>query len=328
MPDAAYQVARSVARRLVAQLQLAPPFDVDRVVKRFARVLEDEVPAPADLVTMHSAVPGDPPIVVLQAALASSPDRRRFSLAHALGHVLLGWHPLGSPCDVSAPPRELPVTVHDLVEGEANAFARELLVPAAWIESLAAFDRPAELVRHVAERAGVPVMAAARAVSLQLPPSFVWAVVDEWSRVLDAGRSPGTSIQSPQLGSELGPMFARHAAQRHRTELGACSLRMWSYDARARDHLPHDRSARQVAQAIAADLGLSPDDAEELVARVDGIAGWANERIAGASLEGMARALDERARSLPELARAATHPEFGHLVEAKATELVARRIAR
>lgn len=329
MPDTAYRVARRVARELASELLLTPPFDVDAVAERFADLLEDAVPGRTDVITLHAHVPGDHPRIVVQAALSRSEARRRFAIAHALGHVLLGWHPLGAPCDVSARPHELPVTAHDLVEGEANAFARELLLPRAWIESFDALDRPAELIRHVSERGGVPVMAAARAVSSLLPSGYVAVIVDEWGGVVDAGRSPGTRIRVPEPGSQFdGAEHARHAAERHRADLEGCSLVVWRFDEDAAAHLPHDRSARDVATHIGGELGMDPVQVGELVARVDGVAGWANEQLGVASLDGMTRIIDERVRALPELRSVVTHPQYRALVDAKAVELVSRRLAR
>ena len=329
MPDAAYRVARRVARELATELTLAPPFDLERVAGRHALVLDEDIPSHADVIVLHAAAPGEPPRIVVDRALATAPERRRFAIAHALGHVLLGWHSFGTPCDVATRPFELPVTVHDLVEGEANAFARELLMPEAWIRSFDALDRPAELIAHVADRAGVLAMPAARAVALLLEPGHVWAVTDDWGRVLDAGRSPGTRVCAPRAGDELdGTSFARHAKERTRGEHRGCAIWIWRFDPAERDELPHDRTARHVASDIAEDLGLGSDGAAALVARVDGIAGWANEQLGTASLEGMTRVLGERARAIPDLAEFATHPEFDAMLAAKATELVAKRLAR
>lgn len=329
MPEAAYRVARQVARQLAAELDLSPPFDIERVASRSADVVDEDIPTHADVIVLHARAPGQKPRLVVDRSLQRSPERRRFAIAHGLGHVLLGWHGLGTPCDVSDRPSELPVTVHDLVEGEANAFARELLAPAAWITSFDALDRPAVLIGHVADRAGVSAMPAARSVALLLPAGYVWAVTDQWSRVLDAGRSPGTRICSPQPGSELdGAAYARHAAERHRDEHGDCSIWVWRFDPAAEGSLPRDRSARAVAGDIARDLELGAAGADALAARVDGIAGWANEQLGTASLDGMRRALGSRALTIPELADISSHPEFGALLDAKATELVAKRLAR
>ena len=329
MPDAAYRVARQVAHQLAAELGLAPPFDVERVASRFADIVDEDIPTHADVIVLHAPAPGQRPRLVVDRALQRSQSRRRFALAPGLGHVVLGWHGFGTPCDVSDRPSELPVTVHDLVEGEANAFARELLMPTSWIASFDALDRPAVLVGHVADRAGMAAMPAARAVSLLLPPGHVWAVTDQWSRVLDAGRSPGTRVCSPRPGDELdGAAFARHAVERHRGEHEGSSIWVWRFDAAAEESLPRDRTARAVAIDIADDLGLGQGAAKTLSARVDGIAGWANEQLGTASLDGMRRVLGDRALTIPELADISSHPEFGALLDAKATELVAKRLAR
>lgn len=329
MPDAAYRVARRVARELASELLLTPPFDIDAVAERFADLIDDVVPGRTDVMTMHANVPGDHPRIIVQHALASAADRRRFAVAHALGHLLLGWHPLGMPCDVSTRPSELPVNAHDLVEGEANAFARELLLPRAWIEGFNAFDRPAELMRHVSERGGVPIMPAARAVASLLPAHAVWVVVDEWGGVLDAGRSPGTTVCPPRTGEQFdGADYARHAAERHRADLEGCSLVVWRFDPASTGDLPIDRSARDVAADIGEDLGLATAQITELVARVDGAAGWANEQLGVASLDGMTRAIDERVRSLSDFAPVVAHADYRALVDAKAVELVSKRLAR
>lgn len=326
MPDSAYRVARRVARELSQDLLLTPPFNVDEVAQRHAVLVEEELPGRTDSLTLHAPVPGDPPRIVIQRSLSATPDRRRFAVAHALGHVLLGWHPLGVPCDVSSRPRELPVTGHDLVEGEANAFARELLLPRAWLEGFDALERPAELIRHAAGRSGVPVMPAARAVALLLPPGFVWVVTDEWGAVLDAGRSPGTQVCAPAAGTAFdGRDYARLAAERHRADLEGSSLLVWRFDQDAVEELPHDHTARQVAADIAADLAL---DADELAARIDGAAGWANEQLDSSSLAGMTAALTERVQAMADLTAVTGHARFGDLVDAKAVELVAKRLAR
>lgn len=329
MHESAYRVARRVARELASELLLTPPFDVDAVAERYADLLEEPVPGRTDVITLHADAPGDHPRIVVQQALSSSPERRRFAVAHALGHVLLGWHPLGSPCDVSDRPHELPVTSYDLVEGEANAFARELLLPRAWIEGFDALDRPAELIRHISERGGVPLMPAARAVINMLEPNYVFVVTDEWDGVLDAGRSPGTQVRPPRPGAEFdGGEFARFAAERHRTDLPECSLVVWRFDPTLLGSLPIDRSARDIAREIGRDLAFDADAVATLVARVDGVAGWANEQLGVASLDGMTRAVGERMHALAELDAVMAHPEAGALVDAKAVELVAKRLAR
>jgi Zn-dependent peptidase ImmA (M78 family)/transcriptional regulator with XRE-family HTH domain len=92
-----------------------PVPDVIRLVEDFGIVVvrRDLGTDAQDGVSLR--VPGRQPVIVVNTALST--DRQRFSVAHEAGHLVLhGWQ-------VS--------TGEDLVEDEANHFARELLAPQA-----------------------------------------------------------------------------------------------------------------------------------------------------------------------------------------------------
>ncbi|MEO6866846.1 MAG: hypothetical protein ABI200_02375, partial [Gaiellales bacterium] len=130
-------------------------------------------------------------------------------------------------------------------------------------------------------------------------------------------------------GEELDvAMYARHAAERHRDQHDGTEIWVWRFPPSATESLPHDRTARAVAGDIAADLALGEDGAATINARMEGVAGWANEQAGTASLEGMERVLSARARAVEGLAELSDHPEYPALMRAKATELVAKRLAR
>lgn len=321
-----YRVARHAARRLAAEFELTPPFDVEQLALRFAHVTDAALPGHPDVVTQHGPAAGDQPRIVIDSGLDATPATRRFAIAHGLAHIVLGWHPLGLPCDVADRPTALPVTVHDLVESEANAFARELLMPRGWIAGFGGLDHPARLIRHVAERAGQPAMPAARAVAGLLEPGFVWAVTDDWGRVLDAGRSPGTDVCPPATGDELDALLhPRMAAERFRDEHEGSAILVWRFDPADVVHLPHDRPARQITREIATALDADP---ALLDAAFSGVAGWANGQPGTASLHGMREAIATRAAQTQELADVVAHERFDELVDARATELVAARLTR
>lgn len=329
MRDPAYRVAREVAMRLASEQQLHPPFDIEKVASRFACVEERDIPSEVDVLTLHATCPTGAPRIVINTNLRERKARRRFAIAHGLAHVLLGWHPLSAPCDVSYRPWELPSTAHALIEGEANAFSRELLMPSSWIAGFNASDRPALLSCHVAERSGQELMPAARAVAGLLSPGFVWCVSDQWDRVIDGGRSPGTSIKAPRPEHTTQiDVLARHASERHRNDLRDQTITFWRFDDSALHLLPHDRTSRMVLNDIGHDLHLSEKDSALLAARVEGVAGWANARLDTASIADMRSALVARSHSIPDLSILTSHQEFASLVDAKATELVARRLAR
>jgi hypothetical protein len=217
------------------------------------------------------------------------------------------------------------------MEGEASAFARELLAPQQWIAQLGGFDQPTTLALHVAARAGIPIMSAIRAVTPHLVRGALWVVVDQWGRVVDAGRSPGTDIALPELGMELeSAAYVRHAAERHRTETpDGDALHLWQFslDRLAPNALPRDAAVRRIMQRLH-DAHVPTLSVDELIARLDGAAGWANGQIESPSLEEMTAVLGSRVRSLEEFAAFEGDPTMDDLVSAKARELVARRMSR
>lgn len=69
-----------------------------------------------DAISMYALEDQLPPMIFVNCAMPG--DRQRFSLAHELGHIVLHHHLRAS---------------HEDIEGEANAFAEELLMPALTI---------------------------------------------------------------------------------------------------------------------------------------------------------------------------------------------------
>ena len=53
MPDMAYEIARGVAKRLVDERKLSPPFDLDALVEELALLVEDDIPARGDGIALH-----------------------------------------------------------------------------------------------------------------------------------------------------------------------------------------------------------------------------------------------------------------------------------
>lgn len=74
--------------------------------------------------------------------------RRRFTIAHELGHLLLGNSDVFNGLEF------------DEIERLCNAFAAELLMPRRWIYTFSNLDRRLDTVRTVAKQADVSIAAA------------------------------------------------------------------------------------------------------------------------------------------------------------------------
>jgi Zn-dependent peptidase ImmA (M78 family) len=128
-PDLAAAKAQAIHRQLGMSTGAVPVYEI-------ARALDIEEIREKPLLSFEGALLTDAErdFGIITVNSQSSSDRRRFSLAHELGHFLCSWHVQtvrsGFACtrsDMSFPTGE---EQHNRQETEANAFAIELLAPA------------------------------------------------------------------------------------------------------------------------------------------------------------------------------------------------------
>ena len=119
-----------MAARLISRHKLKPPYDLIKLAEKYATVEFCHFPIDADGITIGIGG-GDEPQILINS---SAPEtRKKFTLAHELGHVKIPWH-TGTivshldPIESSFEYREM--------EAEANKFAAELLMPTSWLIEL------------------------------------------------------------------------------------------------------------------------------------------------------------------------------------------------
>ena len=122
--------ARKFASNIVAANNLTPPIDPTTVIKGYGiEIIETEnqlgIEAYSDL--------GEVPKITINTEY-TFPARKRFTLAHELGHIIIPWHNGDVKCDTDTPYNHIGgKTLLDTQELEANIFASELLMPHDWL---------------------------------------------------------------------------------------------------------------------------------------------------------------------------------------------------
>jgi len=117
--------------------------------------------------------------------------RQRFTLAHEIGHVLIPWH-MGTIFDITDIDSSSAVSYWQM-EAEANAFAIELLMPSYWVQELILQNKNiAEVTLEIINRTDVSAIAATLRLRSELPPNYIFIVVDKDGVVTYSGRSDGT----------------------------------------------------------------------------------------------------------------------------------------
>lgn len=125
--------------------------------------------------------------------------RRRFTLAHELGHYFIPWHIGTDAGSVHADYNsDFEYTEMEL---EANSFAAELLMPSEWIKELfQEYDSLADIHYEVVKKAEVSTLAAAFKILDHLPAEYLFVETDE-NGIVNASRSSyGSVVRLPNIG--------------------------------------------------------------------------------------------------------------------------------
>lgn len=197
--EAAFET--NLAQRVVGQFSLSPPVDVATVAERYADVEYCNIPFRVDGICLDLKRSGKRPSIIIN--VDQPRRRRRFTLAHELGHVLIPWHRGSLYDDFSMLDADTQFDRWEM-EGEANRFASELLIPSTWastvLQSAGDFGAAVSLVQ---DKADVSTIASVIRLIGLAPPDHLFAYCDADGVVLNAGRSFGTVAKSPARNQEL-----------------------------------------------------------------------------------------------------------------------------
>lgn len=191
------RLANYVSRRW----NLSPPVDIQALASELAKVSFEFLPTEhVDGLTLNIGKSGKPCEVIIN--LHSSERRRRFTLAHEVGHILIPWHVGDFFCHA-----EYSDTFHSELywaqEKEANRFASELLIPRAWLAKVIADSSDVAAALEAASICDVSAHAMTLALADAMAPGHVVATTDVRNKVQIVQRSPGTYARMPYVGMDI-----------------------------------------------------------------------------------------------------------------------------
>ena len=266
-----------LAQRLVERRKLVPPIDVDGILREFATVEYVDFPVVIDGLCLDLKAIGKRPTVLVSKR--SPLARRRFTLAHELGHVLIPWH-IGSIIDQI----DVTGTSEDdyfMIEAEANRFASELLMPTSWVnEQFESFENPLDSLLRICKTAAVSLQAAAIKFVNCLPPNYVIAQADN-GRVIWSSRSTGTLAATVEYGTDLNVTdpypFPHHAWTK---AYSGSTYRIWHFTTLT--DLAVDtgqRPWRETLDEIVSDIVPNKAEQQKFKASINGITSSANGMV-------------------------------------------------
>ncbi|MBS7422405.1 ImmA/IrrE family metallo-endopeptidase [Pseudomonas syringae] len=188
-----------MARRVLARRNLLPPFDLNALATEYGELDYLDLPYEVDGITIGIGSAQKPRILVNASAPAT---RRKFTLAHELGHIVIPWH---TGTIISHLDSHQTDAAYMQMEAEANRFAAELLMPADWLtEQFESTDTVEAYFRKVQDLVGASREAMFYKLFKSLPTPIICVQVDNDSRVLNGQRSPSApSVLS--AGALAGP---------------------------------------------------------------------------------------------------------------------------
>lgn len=253
--------------------------EVREVARRFAEVEEAAVPGACDglILGLHPGARSRPLIVVDRYGSAT---RKRFTIAHELGHLLLPWH-LGSSSACG-------INLGDIwseeaweaaqAETEANRFASALLLPPSWIDSVVAKHGSDGLSAVMSDLrdAAVSAHVACIALSQRLPPGRLFVIEARDGSTLLAGSSPNSSAQLPYVGQDVDfARLDRFADERVSIPFGPQTIHWWTYAPTTFTPADDPRTSREILDRLLLQYASDEAHASELRKSFGGIAGAA-----------------------------------------------------
>lgn len=126
-----FSKAKKFAKRIVEKEKLTPPVDIIKLYED--RNIKIEEMKNQYGIEAYSTLNNNPKVVI-NTEIAYGP-RKRFTLAHELGHICIPWHNGDTKCNTDNPFFEYENRrLLDTQELEANIFASELLMPTEWVK--------------------------------------------------------------------------------------------------------------------------------------------------------------------------------------------------
>lgn len=313
----------NLARRIIEKHGLSPPIDVRRLVKQHADLQIHQIPfRGVDGLCLNLKVPGKRPRVVINSD--NPVNRRRFTLAHELGHIVIPWH-MGSFVDCLDSDAVHSSTGYWAAEEEANRFAAELLMPSSWVENQIELDLDlAATHKSIAEICEVSAHAAGIRLAQFLPANITFAI-ESLGSVEVAGRTEGTLANPLTWGKPFPSTAYSYATEHFQTTLTTKTLHWWLLPDGEELEASSMRTWKEILDSIVGSLGLPQDQQKKLKSSIFGVVAYANgsvKRAGSHTVSGVMAACIQKFHDRPEYDSVYKHPEFRAFLSAKARQLV------
>lgn len=323
--DVNTQCINNITERLIDRFELHPPIDIAPVVKEYADVSSMVLPDELDGIVAFLKHPTLRARIILNSTKPTT--RKRFTLAHELGHVVIPWHigSIGSHTDTFEDSSDF---IYREMEREANAFASSILIPHRWTASiLTKPDDVCDLISNAYSRLRISRTALCITLMQRLPAGWRYIEVDPTGSVLYHSQSEDSRFSFINRGDNIN-ILELSTPGSVVTEIQNSSNRIFIVH-----HTPSNIEIntemmdwREVLSEILDEVIPDPEEKRKTVCKINGIIGSEMGRRKPESVLELTSRLEQRfsfRRDLP--IKLLTHPQLRTFLMLKAQDYFSRR---
>ncbi len=309
-----------LASLVLGRYGLSPGFEMEEFVVDFMELREETIPFDVDAVFFYAQNQNTPTIIINSSLL---PQRRRFTLAHEMGHYFIPWH-VGTIVCHTDPRLHMGRYMYKSMETEANRFASELIIPSEWLLDLISKHRSITRISEIVRNSGVSGTAVNIALINNLPAGYMFVQTNTWGEVQYSGETANTYARPPRKGTTFdATTFAKVAAEYELIQTESYTTHWFKFGKKLRTHKDEaiGPDSKTIIRKIVVDVTDDAAIQKNMLCRINGVVGGLNSVADCTSPEEFADALFQRFASIEDLCVLLSRPEFHQFIRRKSVEL-------
>lgn len=329
-------VEEKVAGLIRSRHQLTPPVNILELASQYASIEEDTPPVNCDALLVRYPKGHRRPLIILNKSTNTRETRKRFTLAHEVGHIVIPGHDGMSVCHIDEDTVQVTGNV-GTTEGEAHRFASELLMPTTWVRQVFEEQRLIENTFHyIAKTAEVSYSATKIKLLKILPPGYVCVeynnATSEITKIEESKRTGLRLFINTAARRSLKLLINQleyNAIDSCTINRGETNLRWWRLE--CRENVPaieEDRNSADILRSIVEHSFIHKDREfhNRLIYRLNGFAGLANDAASSKESDVLYGYLLKAfsisdVRDSNHLMKIVLHPDFETFMAVKSLEL-------
>ncbi|UVI31011.1 ImmA/IrrE family metallo-endopeptidase [Paenibacillus spongiae] len=219
---------QKMAQKISQKFGLKIPVDIQSLILKYADYEEATIPGSIDAICI---LRDTKPLVILNPTQIST--RKRFTLAHELGHIVIPGHDGMISCHID---REdiINDSFYSVMEYEANNFAAELLMPTPWLEEMVKEHISAGLhltLEKICKEADVSFSAAFFSLFKVLPSGYIAYVKNNHRIHGKRFESEGTRVFIPKRDELIDFQWLdNNATEQNIYRMDTFTIQWWKID--------------------------------------------------------------------------------------------------